>query len=218
MGLLERGQGGQLELSVGQAIDPEIRTQIRQLQTQRGQVLKAMKDSPDQIQALDQQLGEIDQQIADLNLSGNSQDFMPGERYSQPELDMPDPRPELDTYLAQLDELDDKQLREIHSRVYRDAGVERNAQELADAQAKVQGLTDRIAEIQAKADAGEVTPTGAKRMLTKAQKELAAAQQQMQAIEGRQRLPETLVGDQLELNMTQQLGLNLADGAAAAGA
>ena len=211
MGLVEMGQGGQLELNVTEAVDPEIRLQIRQLQAERGQTIKAMQLDPEQAQAMDQRLAEIDQEIADLNLAGQGEDFMPAERYSQPELDMPDGRPELDTYLAHLDELDDKQLREVHSRVYRDAGVERNAQELTDAQTTVQGLNDRIAEIQAKADGGEITPVGAKRMLTKAQKELALAQQQVQAIEGRQRLPETLVGDQLEMNISQQLGLPLAD-------
>jgi hypothetical protein len=210
MGLLEMGEGGQLELSMGQVIDPEIRTQVRQLQTQRGQLLKAMKESPDQIQALDQQLGQIDQQIADLSLSGNSRDFLPPERINQTELNL-DTRPELDTYLAHLDEMDDQKLREIHSRVYRDMGLERNAQELADAQARVVAVNERMAEIQAKADAGDITPTGAKRMLTKAQKELAAAQEQVKGIEGRQRLPESLVGDQLEMNIDQQLGLNLAD-------
>ena len=136
---------------------------------------------------------------------------MPGERFSQPELDMPDGRPELDTFLAQLDEVDDSKLREIHSRVWREVGEDRNLQELAEAQANVKGVTERIGEIQAKADAGEITPTGAKRMLGKAQKELDAAQLQVITIEGRQRLPESLVGDQLQLDTSFQMGLDLAD-------
>ena len=209
MKLVETGEGGQLELNVGQAIDPEIRLQIRQLQTQRGLTIKQMQASPDQLPALEQQLADIDQQIGDLNLSGNSQDFMPGERFSQPELDMPDGRPELDTYLAHLDELDDKKIREIHSRAYRQEGIDRNAQELTGAQAQVQGLNQRIVDIQARADAGEITPTGAKRMLTKVEKELAAAQEQIIAIEARERLPESLVGDQLQLDTSYQMGMDL---------
>jgi hypothetical protein len=211
MGLLDRAEGGQLELNVGQAVDPEIRSQIQQLQVQRGQLLQAMKSSPDQAQALDQQLAGIDQQIGDLNMAGQAKDFMPGERFSQPELDLPDGRPELDTYLAHLDEMDDRQLREVHSRVWREVGAERSAQELTAAQTSVEGINERIADIQIRAEAGKITATGAKRLLTKAQKDLADAQQQIASIEGRRRLPETLVGDQLTLDTTSQLGLDLSD-------
>lgn len=208
MGLLSRGQEGQLELSLGGAVDPEIRLQIRQLQVQRGQLIKQGIDAGED---LGPQIGAVDQQIADLIQAGRGQDFMPGERFSQPELDLVDPRPELDTYLANLDELSDAQLRQIHSRVYRQENEARVAQELTQAQAKVDGISERLADIQARADAGSLTPTGAKRLLSKAQKELAAAQQEVQTIQGRTRVPESLVGDQLEMQLPQQLGLDLAD-------
>lgn len=206
MGLVQQGEAGQLELSLGGAVDPEIRLQIRQLQTQRGQLIKQGMDSGED---MTQQLGEIDQQIADLVQAGNGQDFMPGERAYQPELDMPDPRPELDTYLANLDELSDAELRQIHSRVYQQQNAERAAQELAATQARLEELNQRAAEIQARAEAGEITPTGAKRMTTKAQKEIEQVQMQLRAIEGRQRVPESLVGDQLQLRIEQQGQLDL---------
>lgn len=210
-GLVEQGELGQLELNVGQAVDPEVRLQIRQLQTQRGQLIKAMQDSPDQLDGIEKQLVEVDKQIADLNLTSTTDEFLAPRSGVQGEFDLVDPRPEIDTYLAHLDELDDQQLRQVHSRVYRQAGEERNAQELTQAQAQIQTINDRIAEIQTRADNGNLTPTGAKRLLTRAQKELDAAQQQVSALQTRSRVPETLVGDQLEMVLPQQLGLNLAD-------
>jgi hypothetical protein len=210
-GLVEQGELGQLELNVGQAVDPEVRLQIRQLQTQRGQLIKAMQESPDQLDGIEKQLVEVDKQIADLNLTSTTDEFLAPRSGVQGEFDLVDPRPEIDTYLAHLDELDDQQLRQVHSRVYRQAGQERNVQELAQAQAQIQTINDRIAEIQSRADAGNLTPTGAKRLLTRAQKELDAAQQQVASLQARSQVPETLVGDQLEMTLPQQLGLNLAD-------
>lgn len=210
-GLVEQGELGQLELNVSQAVDPEIRLQIRQLQTQRGQLVKAMQDSPDQLDQIEAQLIDVDKQIADLNLTSTTDEFLAPRSGVQGEFDLVDPRPEIDTYLAHLDELDDQQLRQVHSRVYRQAGQERNVQELAQAQAQIQTINERIAGIQSRADGGELTPTGAKRLLTRAQKELDTAQQKVTSLQARSRVPETLVGDQLEMALPQQLGLNLAD-------
>jgi len=206
MNLVQQGEGGQLEFNLGNVVDPEIRLQIRQLQTQRGQLIKQGMESGEDVT---EQLGKIDQEIADLTQAGSGQDFMPGERYSQPELDMPDPRPELDTYLANLDELSDRDLRQIHSRAYQQDAAMRNQLELEATQAKAEELNQRLADIQARADAGEVTPVGAKRMAGKVQKELAVLEQQIQAIEGRSRVPESLVGDQLQLRIEQQGQLDL---------
>lgn len=204
MGLLSRGEGGQLELSLGGAVNPEVRLEIRRLQMQRGQLIKQGMDSGED---LGPQIGAVDQRIAQLVQTGR----MPGEEFVQPELDLVDSRPELDTYLANLDELSDAQLRQIHSRVYRQENEARVAQELTQAQAKVESINGRLADIQARADAGTLTATGAKRLLSKAQKELATAQKEVQTIQGRTRVPESLVGDQLEMQLPQQLGLDLTD-------
>ena len=206
MGLVQQGEGGQLDLDLGGAVDPEIRMQIRQLQTQRGQLIKQSMESGED---MTEQLGKIDQEIGDLIQAGNSADFMPGEQFTQPELDMPDGRPELDTYLANLDELNDADLRHIHSRVYADINAERSAQELTNAQQAVTDLEARLADVDTRLAAGEITPLGAKRLIGKTQKELALAQQQVATIEARGRVSESLVGDQLQLRIEQQGQLDL---------
>lgn len=201
MGLVQQGEGGQLELSLGGAVDPEIKLQVRQLQAQRGQLIKQGMESG---QDMSQDLAKIDQEIGDLIQSGRAMDPMDARPPVQPELDLPDARPELDGFLAQLDEMGDADLRQIHSRVYAEINAERNAQELVAAQQQVQALQGRLQEIDARAAAGEVTPTGAKRMISKVQKELALAQQQVDAINARGRVPEALVGDQLQLRIEEQ--------------
>jgi hypothetical protein len=209
-GLVEQGEAGQLQLNVGAAVDPEIKLQIRQLQTQRGLLLRQAPERPEAIEEIAKQLDEIDQQIADLNLAGSTEEFLAPRGSRQGELDL-DTRPEIDTYLAQLDELDDSQLRDIHSRVYRQEGEARNAEELTATQQRVDELTQRVADIEARQASGELTPRGAKGQLTRAQRELQMAQQQLMAVQQRLRVPETLVGDQLELTIQQQLGLDLVD-------
>jgi hypothetical protein len=209
MGLIEQGEAGQLGLRVATG-NPEARAQIEQLATQRGQLLAQVPnvDEATAKQLLDQ-IDQIDQEVADLNLSGTTEEFLAPRGSRQGELDL-DTRPELDTFLAQLDELDDSQLREIHSRVLRQAGEARNAQELTATQAQIEGLNQKLAEIEARQAAGEITPRGAKGQLTRVQRELAMAEQQLQAVQQRLAAPETLVGDQLEMTLPQQLGLNLA--------
>jgi hypothetical protein len=206
MGLVQQGEGGQLDLSLGGAVDPEIRLQVRQLQTQRGLLIKQGMESG---QDMTGDLAKIDQEIGDLIQSGSSADFMPAERPVQPELDLPDGRPELDSFLAHLDEMGDADLRQIHSRVYADINAERNAQELTNAQQQVQALQDQLASIDQRLAAGEIKPMGAKRMIGKVQKELALAQQQVETINARGRVPEALVGDQLQLRIDQQGQLDL---------
>jgi hypothetical protein len=209
MGLVEQGEAGQLELQIATA-NPEARAQIEQLATQRGQLLAQVPnvDEATAKQLLDQ-IDQIDQEVADLTLSGTTEEFLAPRGSRQGELDL-DTRPELDTFLAQLDELDDSQLREIHSRVLRQAGEARNAQELTVTQDQIAGLNQRLAEIEARQAAGELTPRGAKGQLTRVQRELAMAEQQLQAVQQRLAAPETLVGEQLEMTLQQQLGLNLA--------
>jgi hypothetical protein len=201
MGLVQQGEGGQLDLALGGAVDPEIKLQVQQLQTQRGQLIKQGMESG---QDMSQDLAKIDQEIGDLIQAGRAMDPMDARPPVQPELDLPDGRPELDSYLAHLDEMSDADLRQIHSRVYAEINAERNAQELTAVQQRVDGLQGKLQEIEARAAAGEVTPIGAKRMASKVQKELATAQQQLEAIQGRGRVTEALVGDQLQLRIDQQ--------------
>ena len=207
-GLVKQGEGGQLDLSIADAVDPEVQQQIRQLQDERGLLLQRLSEQPDAAEEISKQLDELDTQVADLTLSGSTEQFLAPRGSRQTELDL-DTRPELDTYLAQLDELSDPQLREIHSRVYREAGAERNAQELAATQEQVQQLTQRLEQINARQQAGEITPRGAKGLITRAERELQAAQLQLQAIQQRMAVPETTVGQQLEMSINWQPGLDL---------
>jgi hypothetical protein len=208
MGLVEQGEAGQLDLRVATG-NPEARAQIEQLAAQRGELLAQVPnvDEATAKQLLDQ-IDQIDQEVADLNLSGTTEEFLAPRGSRQGELDL-DTRPELDTFLAQLDELDDSQLREIHSRVLRQVGEARNAQELTATQGQIAGLNQKLAEIEARQAAGEITPRGAKGQITKVQRELAMAEQQLQAVQQRLAAPEALVGQQLEMALPQQLGLNL---------
>ncbi len=217
-GLLEMGPGGQLELSVGEAVNPEVKTQIRQLQMQRGQLLKQINDlsatgDQVQVQELSKGLDEIDKQVADLTLSGSTDQFLapPDRQLDLPMPDAADTRPEVDTVLAQLDELDDSQLRDIHSQVWRQAGERRNTEELAATQQQIAALQQRMADIEARQQAGELTARGAKGLLTRAQKELTATEQQLKTIQSRMAKPEPLVGEQLELATVQQPALPLFD-------
>jgi hypothetical protein len=286
MGLVEAGEGGQLKLSLGGVGDPEIEAQIRQLQVQRGQLIKQgmeagggvnrelqqleaevrgrveeqkaallkeggetgqdmseqiallERDAQDELQQRRKELiakgvgdetskaiAEVDQQIRDLTETGKDRTWQPEEGAAphQPEADQPDPRPELDTFLAHLDEMSDKQLRDLHSRVVREDGEQRRALETQAAQEKVQAIQDRIAEIEQRRAVGEqaevegaqpargkgLTATGARRLLKQAQQELEAAQAALRSIEERARVPEALVGDQLNLHLEQQLALDM---------
>lgn len=209
MGLVQQGEAGQLELRVTTG-DPSVRGEIEQLAQQRGELLAQVPNVDEAMaEQLLQQIDQIDQQVADLNLSGTTDQFLAPRGSRQGELDL-DARPEIDTFLAQLDELDDSQLREIHSRVWREIGAERNANELQAAQDQINGLNQRLAEIDARQQAGELTPRGAKGQVTKVQRELAVAQQQLQAVQQRMAVPESLVGEQIEMVLPQQLGLDLA--------
>ena len=209
MGLVQQGEAGQLELRVTTG-DPSVRGEIEQLAQQRGELLAQVPNVDEAMaEQLLQQIDQIDQQVADLNLSGTTDQFLAPRGSRQGELDL-DTRPEIDTFLAQLDELDDSQLREIHSRVWREIGAERNANELQAAQDQINGLNQRLAEIDARQQAGELTPRGAKGQVTKVQRELVIAQQQLQAVQQRMAVPESLVGEQLEMVLPQQLGLDLA--------
>jgi len=207
-GLLKQGEGGQLELNVTTG-DEAAKAQLEQLQQQRGELVAQLQqvDEATRPQLL-QQVDAIDQQMADLNLSGTTEQFLAPRGSRQMELNL-DTRPELDTYLAQLDELSDQQLRNIHSRVWRQAGEERNAADLAATQQQIEQLNQKLAEIEARQQSGEITPRGAKGQITKVQRQLEAAQAQLRTVQQRIAVPETTVGQQLELTLQQQLGLDL---------
>lgn len=208
MGLVEQGGGGQLELSMPGVIDPDIKTQIRQLQAVRGQLIKQNADTGADVT---EQLGKVDQSIENLMLAGSSAQLPPSATARQLEFDMPDGRPEMDTMLAQLDELDDSALRQMHRDVMAPTRQAETAARMEELQAVVAGNPERLAQIEARLAAGDLTETGAKRLTSKQGKILEQAQLELNEIQARVAEPEVLVGDQLQLQLTtsEQMALDL---------
>ncbi len=108
MGLQVRQGTGQYELSFPGSVDPEVKLQVRAQQVERGKLLKMAEEGQD----VSSQLAEIDQSITNL-ISGGVEGEIPPLQVELPFQDVLDPRPELSTFLAELDELDDAQLRQI---------------------------------------------------------------------------------------------------------
>lgn len=216
-GLVQEGPSGQLQLNLGNAVDPEARLMIRNLQMQRGLLLRQMSEQPELAAELEKQLAKVDQNITELQSSPRSglQQELDLDGVT-PEVDdipdAPDPRPELDTFLANLDELGDSELRDIYSRVRKEGATQRNQLELEQAQAKVQAIQGRLEEIQQRQAAGKLTPRGAQRLTAKVQAELAAAQQELTVIQLRMQEPLSLVGDQLALHLPYRIPAEPPDG------
>jgi hypothetical protein len=147
--LIREGENNQWELNIGDGVNPEIESQIRGLQSQRGALLEQLTRQPDAAQEITKQLDEIDTQVADLTMSGSTEEFLAPRSSRQLDINL-DTRPELDTFLAYLDELDDGDLRDIHSRVQRTAGAERSKQELAATQQEIERIQAEIADIEAR--------------------------------------------------------------------
>lgn len=202
MGVVEQGPGGQLELAMPGVVNPETKLQIRQLQMQRGQLIK---QSADEGVDLVSELGAIDQQIQELMLAGEAARVPENVRYSQPELDMPDGRPEADTVLAQLDELDDAALRQMHGDTTAADRAAQTAARMEELQAFVDGHDERMQNVQ------KPTEVGTKRAITKEKRALEAAQQELLDIQQRTAEPEVLAGDQLELAVSRQMVMDMAD-------
>ena len=200
MGLVEEGRGGQFELTMDGVVDPEVKLQIRELQAKRGQLIAAGADEA--------ALGEINQQIDDLTLNGESNlgrfvDFM-GPR--------PDGRPELDTFLAELDEMDDAVLTRLADQVNEPAAMARRQQKLDEAQGQLDAANEQVDVLQqqmAELETKKLTELGKKRKLNKYTKDLAAQQERIAQLEQEvltaqgqiEGVGPKLVGDQMALEL-----------------
>ena len=139
--------------------------QIRQLQTERGLLIKQGADEG--------ALSKIDQQIDDLTMQGSSNaERIPPQQF---ELDMPDGRPELDTYLAMLDEMSDEQLGRMLENVNGPVKEKQRQAKIEEAQLRMQDIEQKQLNTEARLAAGEITPKGATRINNKIKKELDAA-------------------------------------------
>jgi hypothetical protein len=196
MGLVQAGRGNQLELTMPGVVDPGVKMQIRQLQTERGLLIKQGADEG--------ALSKIDQQIDDLTMQGSSN----AERIppQQGELDMPDGRPELDTYLAMLDEMSDEQLGRMLENVNGPVKEKQRQAKIEEAQLRMQDIEQRQLNTEARLAAGEITPKGATRINNKIKKELDAARAEADRLQADANEPKTFtVGQQLDMNMQGQL-------------
>lgn len=125
--------------------------------------------------------------------------------------DAPDPRPEISTYLAELDELSDDQLKELLPRVSTKEQLIQREQVLQAAQARVDDATLQIESINERlalpeGKKGRLTEQGSKRLLNKANAELEAARMQLSNITADPLKAEN-VGEQLGLMLQQTLDL-----------
>jgi len=125
--------------------------------------------------------------------------------------DAPDPRPEISTYLAELDELSDDQLKELLPKVSTKEQLLQREQVLQEAQGRVdaaqlqiESINERLALPEGKK--GRLTEQGSKRLLNKANAELETARMQLSNITAEPLKAEN-VGEQLALTMQQQLDL-----------
>ena len=126
--------------------------------------------------------------------------------------DAPDPRPEISTYLAELDELDDAALRRVAANV--DQGEQLSARQelLNDAQTRVEDAQKRIADVEERLALPEgskrrLTEQGSKRLLNKANKDLQAAQLEVSNLSAEPFVAAN-VGEQLAMELQDSLDLN----------
>ena len=126
--------------------------------------------------------------------------------------DAPDPRPEISTYLAELDELDDAQLRRVAANVNQDEQLLFRQQLLNDAQARVANAEAKIADVEERLALPEgakrkLTEQGSKRILNKANRDLAAAQLEVSNLSA-EPFNAANVGDQLAMELQDSLDLS----------
>ena len=212
MGLTEVGDGNQLELSVGKVVEPEVKLAIDAIRKQRHALIKQAAETGEDLTKEFDELDIKQQQVLDQGLGGKSGEDLMGARPGI-QLELPDPRPEVDTYLANLDELSDDQLRTLFNDV---SEPSRRQQQLDNLKIE----TDKVAEIQAAIDEipnkieigtqnlaegkkarsnGGYTKIGGQRELSKLQKQLEIAQQNLDRLTESNQTSRPLVGDQLKL-------------------
>ena len=202
MGLTEVGDGNQLELSVGKVVEPEVKLAIDAIRKQRNALIKQAAETGEDLSKEFDELDIKQQKILDQGLGGKSGDELMAARPGI-QLELPDPRPEVDTYLANLDELSDNQLRTLFNDVSEPSRRQQQLDNLKAESDKVAAIEAKLAEIQEKIDLGSdkggYTPVGGKRQLNKVQKELEIAQQNLDRLKESNQTSRPLVGDQLSL-------------------
>jgi hypothetical protein len=208
MGLTELGDGDQLELSVGQVVDPEIKVAIEAIRKQRNVLLKQAATTGEDLTEKLTELDVLQDQVLDQGLAGQGFPDLLGT--SPQQLDLPDPRKEIDHLLADLDELSDEQLIALKNEVSAPTRRRLREQLIQEQSEKVAAFDAQFDEINQRLDIGKeelaekgkvkkgLTDKGAQRKITQAQKELQLAQQELDRLKESGKIKNPLVGDQLE--------------------
>lgn len=157
----------------------------------------------------------VDEEPVETAIGGPNFDFRQSDVQQEIDFDVPDTRPELSTYLAELDELSDSQLREILPKVSKQDRLAANQAELQKIETRVAAVQQQIEDINQRVALPEgnkkkLTPKGAKRILNKANQQLEELAIRSKALQD-QPAETLLVGDQLDIAFgPRQMDLDLA--------
>ncbi len=210
MGLTEVGDGNQLELSVGKVVEPEVKLAIDDIRKQRNALIRQAAETGEDLSKEFDELDIRQQQVLDQGLRGSVDPELLG---TQKQLELPDPRPEVDTYLANLDELSDDQLRTLFNDVSEPSrrqqqldNLKIETEKVGEIQAAIEEIpnnieigTQNLAEGKKARSNGGYTKIGGQRELSKLQKQLEIAQQNLDRLKESNQTSRPLVGDQLSL-------------------
>lgn len=202
MNLLEAGEGGQYEFVLDGAVNPQTKAEFDLIRKKRGELIRQGAETGEDVSSQLDELENLENMLKEELLAGNPVE-MP-ERVIPPEqLTIPDPRPELDSFLAQLDELDDAQLRAIKRQVDLPAIRAERQAFLKQKATEIEELKKLIEEIPNKG----YTEKGAARVLNTKNKALKELELELANLQ-QTRNTETLVGEQIELAIRGDLSVD----------
>ena len=215
MGLIEVGENNQLELIYPGVVNKEIKAQFDAIRSQRGQLIKQANATGEDITKQLDELDKAEEQLTELSMAGNPAP-MPG--FKPRQLDLPDVRPELDTFLAYTDELSDVQLRELYNQVNIPARrqaqldlINQQSEKVKSIQAELDSIPEKLkvgAEnlaTKGKAGKGGLTELGAKRKVKALERDLQQAQLDLDNLINKDKPKDVLVGDQLKLGLDEYI-------------
>ena len=209
-GLIQQGENGQWEIVVSdEAVNPEVKMMFDKIRRQRGTLIQQQTLTGEDLSTQFDELDKMEESLIEAGLSGEQIEMPEGilkKEYEQ--LDLPDTRPEMDTFLAQLNELGDKELRAIEAKVNLPAMRATQKIKLQTAQSDIEQIELEIKDIQEKIELGKekggYTAVGGKRQLNKATQKLEEAKVNLSNLEGSS-TTETLVGPQIDLALEGDL-------------
>ena len=209
-GLIELGENGQWEIVVSDsAVNQDVKLMFDRIRRQRGTLIRQQTLTGEDLSEQFNELDKMEEDLIEAGLSGEQIEMPEGvlqKEYEQ--LDLPDTRPEMDTFLAQLNELSDKQLRDIERKVNLPAMRAAKQIKLQTAEAEISQIELEIKDIQEKIELGKeqggYTAVGGKRQLNKATQKLEEAKGELVKLQEAQ-TTETLVGPQIDLSLEGDL-------------